>query len=482
MVSIDIPVVKESEMASAITFYRNDNPQKIAEAVLNSAHNEANSERLIGELNSRFTNELKELLIIKRESYTLNYMAISQFLYYGCTYDMSTIIEDVYYTDPLKYYIVEAGHIEERSKKLKCMQEYHSNRDILANVMKRFSEKIGTEGIACTITGGTDSRSILAHLIKYNIKPVLTITGKKTNPDVVIANRIAEITGSEINVIETQDGLQDLSNEDISYIAGLSELKGRYRLLKKAKYLDGLGIALECGGVGGEMYKNSFINQDFPIYMGKPNWKKFYKYKIAAWDFPTEICGEKIAEQIHNINKYVIACIKNNYSEKRIAYLDAGYYILQCRFAPVSAFQSRYIIPYNPLLERTVAAYPFGENPYRLENQAFQRRQVSENCSLIKDIHTDRDLTLNYKNRRRESVKGMLFLVKVYLNRVFKRKAISIKAENMLLDNSRVRAAIDICKRNGIICPDADLSNVRESVVDRLFSLGCFLEEYATQR
>ncbi len=50
VVSIDIPVVKESEMASSITFYRNDNPQKIAEAVLNSAHNEANSERLIGNI------------------------------------------------------------------------------------------------------------------------------------------------------------------------------------------------------------------------------------------------------------------------------------------------------------------------------------------------------------------------------------------------------------------------------------------------
>ena len=47
-----------------------------------------------------------------------------------------------------------------------------------------------------------------------------------------------------------------------------------------------------------------------------------------------------------------------------------------------------------------------------------------------------------------------------------------------LIKNKNVCDAIDICKKYGILKSDAKWEDLRISVIDRLFSLGCFLREY----
>lgn len=415
--------------------------------------------------------------VIGEKSVSLNYNAIAQFLYYGCTYDCHTIVEGVCYTNPEKYYVIENNQIIEKNKELDNLNEIKSSKDILEKVMKRFCDEFRNDKIACTITGGTDSRSVLAHILANGINPQLVITGSRDSSDVVIGKKIARVVQSEIKHIETKDNLLDLYEDDIKQMAGLSELCARYRLLKKAKWLNKEGINIECGGVGGESYKNSFINQDYPWYRGKPKWDKFYQFKVSGWDFPKEICGDRIKEYFDSIKEYTQKCIQNGKVNKNEAYLDAGYYMLQCRFAPITIFQSQYFTPYNPLLERTVVAYPYTVDPKKLDNYAFQRFQVSHYCEAIKSIVTDRGLTCDYNKRKSENLKGMLFLIKVYLSRIFHRKTSNTSNNNNLsiLENDKVIEALQYCKRYQIINCDYSEINVKGCVVDRLFSLGCFL-------
>ena len=73
-------------------------------------------------------------------------------------------------------------------------------------------------------------------------------------------------------------------------------------------------------------------------------------------------------------------------------------------------------------MERRMAAYAFGINPYKLEMQAFQRKEVSGKCERIRNIPTDRGLTCNDRNKGREFLKSYLFLVKVALQRLLYRQ------------------------------------------------------------
>lgn len=411
----------------------------------------------------------------------LNYNAIAQFLYYGCTYDFTTIVDGIRYLQPGKYYVKNKDQVDEYDKKLKDFCENEQTKETLTKVLDRFCHENEKECFSCTVTGGTDSRCVFSHIANKGLKSQLIITGKDVDADVCIAKEIADKTGNKIFVVGTEADFSDLSNEEMNSIGGLSEICSRYRLLKKAKQLAEKNIFIDCGGVAGEMYKNGFINQDFPFYFGKPDWKKFYKFKISGYDFPTDICGEELKKQFSEIETYVLRFLTNNHNNKRDAYLQAGYHILQCRFAPISTLQAKYITPYNPLLERDCAAYPFHESPYNLENYAFQRYHVSSFCKEIKDIPTDRGTTCDYKGRNKEGVKSLLFLSKVYFDRLLNRK--TAKGDDdirkNLVNNNNVCDAIQICKKHGILKSDAAWGNLRISVIDRLFSLGRFLKDHS---
>lgn len=419
--------------------------------------------------------------MVKNSKCNLDYRAISQFLYYGCTYDLHTIVSGIKYNDPSKYYcFTDENMIQEKDKKLTKLTNLKSSSKSLENVMSRFCKDHLNADIACTITGGTDSRCVLAHLLHNHLNPHLMITGTKESEDVLIAKKIAQKIGSSITVIEVDKDYSDIKPEMMAELSGVVEPFDKYRLLKKARFLMKNKLSIECGGVAGEMYKNSFINQDFPIYKGKPNWQKFYKYKVAAWNFPKNICGENIKDHIEGIEEYVIKNIANSSKTKQAVYFEAGYFMLQCRFAPISIIQSKYYIPYNPLLERVVAAYPLNENPYRMENQGFQRFQVSKYYPEIKDIETDRGLSLDYKNRSKDSLKSMLFLMKIYISRLLyrNRQADVQKNDGIWKSKKECIEALDVCKNYGILQCDTNYDSIRSIVLDRLFSVGWFIKNH----
>lgn len=212
-----------------------------------------------------------------------NYTAIADFLSYGCVYSWETTVSSVYRSNPECYYIVENGVITAHDKGLPALENAAAPRDMLARQMSRFISAVKDRGtIGCTITGGTDSRAVLAHLLYNGIRPSLAITEGREADDVRAAREIATILDLPLTVIS--DVEEDLSwlDEAIKISDGMMGVCGSYRLYRKADALDAQGISVECGGFAGEIYKNSFINQDYPFYFGAPRWNRFLRYKVAT--------------------------------------------------------------------------------------------------------------------------------------------------------------------------------------------------------
>jgi len=409
---------------------------------------------------------------------TPNYPAIAQFLYYGCAYgEGETVLQDVRLSSPNHYYVVEGGKAEGRSKGLAPFERPGCPEDALARQMRRLSKAIsGEEGIACTITGGIDSRTILAHMVHNGLHPLLDITGKLTDADVIIAKKVAGRLGQKL--LHVPDNPEKgWIEEAIQAADGMTGVCGIYRLYKKARRLQENKIVLECGGLNGEMYKNSFINQDYPFYGGKPDWKRFLRLKVAAYDFPLSVCGDRIAGAMKDTPNKTLAWLRSHTGKTKAgAYLSAGYEIIQGRCAAVISMNSRYYVPYTPLMERNVAAPMFLRDPYSLEMQSFQREQVSTYCPAIKDIETDRGLTCDSGRKRIELLKSTAYLAKVGLGRVFLRSRAVDRIDTCFqegLSSPQYRAALERCKALGIIAPQVE--KLPAGIADRVFALGTIL-------
>lgn len=411
------------------------------------------------------------------DSRTPNYPALAQFLYYGCIYGVETILQDVRRSDPACYYIAEGGRVEARPKGLTPLEELDSPQDALAEQMRRLSKAIsGREDIACTITGGIDSRAILAHMVHNGLHPLLDITGRLTDADVIIAKKVANRLGEKLLYVPDapKEGWID---EAIRAADGMAGVCGLYRLYKKARRLQEEGIALECGGLNGEMYKNSFINQDYPLYGGKPNWKRFMQFKVATYDFPLSVCGNQIIGAMKDVPGVTLSWLRSHTGKTKAgAYLSAGYEILQGRCAATVSMNTHYYVQYAPLMERNVAAPIFRRDPYSLEMQSFQREQVSTYCPAIKGIETDRGLTCDSGKKTAEQVKSTAYLVKIGLGRVFRRGRVAGRVDTCFqegLTSPQYHAALERCKALGIIAPQTE--ELPAGIADRVFALGTFL-------
>lgn len=406
-----------------------------------------------------------------------NISAIAQFLCFGCIYGYETIIESVVLTDPNCYYLYSNGRIEEKTKHLKALFEYEKNNTSLNTLIRKAIAHC--EGkIGCTVTGGIDSRSVLANLISIGTKPALFITGHEPQPDVEIAKTISKQLGLSLTVVS--DEIEECSwlEHSIKAADGQDGICGIYRLDKLARLLNKEGITLQFGGVAGELYKNSFINQDFPLYFGRPRWERFYKYKVGTFDLDRSLFEKEVCDEIEKLPSVITRWLKSHDGKNKAeAYLNAGYEIMQARCNHTINMFQRFTTVYNPLMERRMAAYAYGKNPYALEMQAFQRWEVSQNCGNIKNIRTDRGLTCNYNRRAAEFIKSYLFLVKVAMQRLLFRNDIDIRIDKCFEGGQKDASFTDALintQRLGIVNFKKNIDNIPTGLADRLFTIGLF--------
>lgn len=406
-----------------------------------------------------------------------NYNAIAQFLSYGCVYGTETIVDSVYFSDPNVYYAIKNDELKAESKKLKEIKEYRKENITLKRLVRQAVAHCKGE-IGCTVTGGIDSRSVLANLIHIGVKPVLAITGHKGQKDVEIAEKIADKIGLKLNIISDDIEEDNWLEYAITAADGQEAICGIYRLNKLARFLEKIGVELQFGGVNGEMYKNSFINQDFPFYFGKPKWEKFYKMKVGTFDYDMKMFSDILSNEFAKLPATMIDWLKSHgESNKSNAYLNAGYEIMQARCNHVINMFENHITIYNPLMERKMAAYAYDRNPYTLEMQAFQRHEVSSNCNDIKNIETDRGLTCNERRKTVEFVKSYLFLFKIALQRIVYRNRVDIRIDQCLENghkNDSYLKALEYTKTIGILNNNIDISSIPAGLSDRLFTIGLF--------
>lgn len=186
-----------------------------------------------------------------------NYEAVAEFLNLGWVYGVETMIHGIRRSNPNCYYEVRPAIggddrsedvVTERGKGLAPLAELPCDDEVLGHLVERVLAAVGPETrMACSITGGVDSRAVLAHLLARGSHPLLTLAGDESLPDVRIARQIASLVGEDIHVAPGQPA-SDWIEDGLRAADGSSSVFN-WRLNNWSKSLSNKEIKVVWGGV-----------------------------------------------------------------------------------------------------------------------------------------------------------------------------------------------------------------------------------------
>lgn len=451
--------------------------------------------------NNTFSDRFLRLIHNKRIK--PNYSAIMQFLKFACIYGDETPCENIIRTQADMVYTIDKGGLTSQKKDLLPIGTNHCSKS-LHDLLQIFDNEFKGTKYATVVTGGTDSRMLLANLYSINQNQHLAISGSNEHPDVIKAKEIAKILGLELMQSDESHTFDHNIDQimDYAFLAsdGIAPMLGSFRIHVMQDMLLSLGYEIYITGVGGEIYKNSFINQDFPFYFGSADYDNMYKNKIEFFSYPRRLLGEQMIEHEKNM-KNTLYDILNTHAESGFGcspasdfstvaktsngkkfdiYNSVGYYLLKCRAVTFS--NSANICIVAPLLERDSVSLVHGKNPYSLEMQMFQRKQITKRCPQIARVKSTSGMTCS--SRRLDIVKDVLggapTYMSVIIGRVLRKKNILRSVEQIyqiVFKSDRFVRATTCCKKLGIIPDTFSMEDAPVNILDRLITIGLIFDE-----
>jgi asparagine synthase (glutamine-hydrolysing) len=193
-----------------------------------------------------------------------------EYVFTGGFYGTRTVLQEVRGVDP-KYYclldrsIVRKTFIEQTAVDTTVTIAQQS----LANYVTTHREYFLQNGVSIGLSGGYDSRLLLAMLVAHGIKPTLYTFGKETSKDVIAAKAIATKANLAIQAIDkspyspkTEQEYADLVTKRFYNADGLSNLGIFADIYNSPQEPDN---SVNLNGAGGEIYRNFWKLLPFPI-------------------------------------------------------------------------------------------------------------------------------------------------------------------------------------------------------------------------
>jgi hypothetical protein len=172
--------------------------------------------------------------------------------------------------------------------------------------------KVFGDRITCALSGGYDSRLILALIRKLGLQPRVYVYGKREDKDVAIASKIASGEGFELDIVD-KDARPKVPVADFPDVVARNYLasdgytwagifhNGAERLESAARVAGG---AIALNGGGGEIFRNFFHLLD-----------RHYSFRQLAWSFYAQfdprVCTDafKSAHYFHHIERKMMELV-----------------------------------------------------------------------------------------------------------------------------------------------------------------------------
>ncbi|MBQ3643162.1 MAG: hypothetical protein II961_01065 [Candidatus Riflebacteria bacterium] len=412
---------------------------------------------------------------------TLDYSAISELFTLGAILGEDTIVKEIKKTDSNYYFIVENNCIKKLSKKLVPFNKLNKYDNSFGQIMRKLLSKVKQNNIGTVLTGGTDSRVVLSFLHYADIEPELFLTGRKGNPDVPIAENIADKLDLKLEIIDPDYVNDDKLKTAYFFLDGAYDAVLAYRHYLKSKSVVQRNILYEFGGLGGEFYKNDTCH---PIIYGLRGYKShFYYYETIL---------KRNIKHLSWLGKDLIAGFESDYtklfdisklSEDEPVFLSkcnrVFFELLKARGGSITNGYSSVCCKVDPLMDRNLIAVSSQTSPLRHDFKLWQKKLIDKYCKKIANIRTDQGYTcsLKFKYLLLDVFKQFLFNFKRLISKI--KRNYGLKIQN-IWDMDYINAkqtnywkkSFEFCKANGIIDKNAKESDIPVNMIGNIILIG----------
>ncbi len=421
------------------------------------------------------------------------YEAIYQYLSIGRTIDNETIVDGVLMTSCDCIYWLKNGIIYEETKGLRAYSELDPSFS-LEKLMRILTHAMDGELVSAVATGGTDSRTILAHLMSLGFLPRLITTGRIEDDDVRIAKNIADHLGLKLSIYDPNDKEPDWIKKGFDFCNGVYDVVLSYRHLRKAQLSLQQGSSFEFGGVGGEFYKNSYCRPfRFRRIFRKTTADSILRNTIGRALVGKGWYGDRVIAVERRVYDNLLG-IMSKHMEKGFLrnYNVFATLMLRGGFCNISGNILPYCTKIDPLMDRNLIASVCWRNPLSLSMARWQRNEIHKYCPALSRIETDEGLTCstNQKALLLESLKKLRSYVQLGLGRVKRVVFRTPRRERSCWDKDYIEAresleyenSVRVCKKLGIISTDVAPESLPLHQVGFILMFGMFFELYGDVR
>jgi hypothetical protein len=272
---------------------------------------------------------------------------IADFLIHGWFYFSGTPVKTIKKEFDHQFHLLDSRNDYDESL---------SFNDIVELFIAKFeliSQKLRSKKLSVDLTGGIDSRlvAVLSRYFDLKFDCVFSLISG-SNSELELAKKVSKELGSKLHIIEKND-LQFNIEEHFDYSDGLADIYSLESLMMALEFRSMQDFDLTITGVGGELYKDFWWQQDFPFYGSiKPNLPKLVYSRMYPARYPDDLFqleelsfNTRINQFINNLRFYV--------EDKNTATYDRIYHEVRIKehVSTLSGISAQFVPSYSPLLE-----------------------------------------------------------------------------------------------------------------------------------
>lgn len=331
----------------------------------------------------------------------LDSTAIIEFLTFGSLYGSKTFFSNVSKQTTHQPYTFSENHGLKNSPSVKENSLLKQPPIRLDEAKKRFFEFfddrkgwLKDKKISVDLTGGIDSRMVAAILIHLNIPfEAVFSTASGSGAELKIVEKLAEQKDIPLKVISLPEYFTSKNeiNKLIALGDGMWDPTGLRSLAETQKWREEMGYDLAITGVGGELFKDFWWQQDFPMYKKeKPDFDRLIRMRM----YPAEVSAEWLGTVFHKNQSEYLCRFKahlSTYTEStNTETYDQVYYHLRIKeqISVLSHASANFLPVWSPLLEPELLKIGYNLRRRARFLDRFHRAVISEYVPALSDIPT----------------------------------------------------------------------------------------------
>jgi len=417
---------------------------------------------------------------------------VLNFISFGANYFDQTPVCDITKDFTHQNFIISSknGFIEEKHNHHLQREAVPEPYDSFLKFFQNRREVLEEKKISVDLTGGIDSRLVACMLKHAGISFDATYSlGSGNQEEALIVKQVATCLGCKLDIISPKEiNSDDHLNELFSISDGCLDLIGLNSLYQLQKWRQEKGYDLVITGVGGELYKDFWWLQDFPIYNSKkPDLNRLLDYRMYpnpipdSWIDPVSSWSYENAKQsmIKKLESYILPTNTETY--------DNIYHQVRIReqVSALTCASNNFINVYSPLLEKELLQTGFNLPRRKRFFNRFHRDIITRvNPELAKIPTTEGNMSVsnNYYHLCTDALRYISDKTGKSVNKLrrkYKHHSLAEKKplkKNTYLTN-KIEEAICVLKQNKIFSENAPhcITEVSENVHGRLLTIAMIL-------